>query len=312
MTFQQLKYAIGVAEHRSFNEAAKNLNVSQPSLSASVKDLEREMGVTIFSRTARGVTVTADGAEFLGYARQVLEQTDLLEEKYRGSHPRKKAFSVSTQHYAFAVNAFVQVVRERGEDEYEFTLRETRTHEIIEDVRSLRSEIGVLYLSAFNEKVLNRLFREYALGFTALFTAKPHIFVSASHPLAKKRKVKLEDLAPYPCLSFEQGEHNSFYFSEEILSTLYKPKSVTVSDRATLFNLLIGINGYTISTGVLTEDLNGKAIVAVPLDIAEEITVGCVTRKGAPLSAIGERYVEALSSYLPKKGRSHASSANHS
>lgn len=299
MTLQQLKYAVNVARHRSFNEAAKRLNVSQPSLSASVKELEAEMGVTVFSRTSRGVSVTAEGAEFLGFARQVLEQAELLEERYRGKGPSHRLFSVSAQHYAFAVNAFVAVVREFGGGEYEFTMRETRTREIIDDVRALKSEVGVLYLSSFNEKVLTRLFRESALSFSPLFEAKPHIFVSATHPLAALERVSVEDLEPFPFLSFEQGENESFFLSEEILSTAPRKKNIAVSDRATLFNLLIGLSGYTISTGVLTADLNGNAIVAVPLDIPETITVGYLTRKGLPLSAIAERYVEVLSRYHP-------------
>jgi len=304
MTLQQLKYAIGVAQSLSFSKAADRLYISQPSLSSAIKELESEMNVRIFLRTARGVTVTAEGAEFLGYARQVVEQSELLESRYRDTKPSRYLFSVSTQHYAFAVNAFVDMIRSYGEDEYEFTLRETRTHEIIDDVRGLKSEIGILFLNAFNEKILNKLFRENDLSFTPLFAAKPHIFVSASHPLAKEKKARLEDLEPYPCLSFEQGEHNSFYFSEEILSTLSHRKSITVSDRATLFNLLIGLEGYTISTGVLTADLNGNGIVAVPLEIQDEMTVGYIKHKNMPLSLLGTQYLAALAKFNPgnKKG----------
>jgi len=294
MTLQQLRYAAGVARYRSFNEAASRLFISQPSLSTAIRDLEGEIGLRIFTRTSRGVSVTPEGAEFLGYARQVLEQTELLETRYRGAKQQRRLFSVSTQHYAFAVNAFVDLIRDLGADEYECTLRETRTHEIIDDVRNLRSEIGILYLNEFNAKVLGKLFAEGGLVFTPLFTALPHVFISARHPLAGRKSVKLDDLSEFPCLSFEQGEYNSFHFSEEIQSTLVHRKSVKVSDRATLFNLLIGLNGYTISTGVLTADLNGNAILPVPLELDEEITVGYVTHKTLSLSPAGSLYLEKL------------------
>lgn len=269
-----------MAQSLSISEAATRLFISQPSLSTAIRELEKEAGIAIFSRTSRGVSVTRDGAEFLAYARQIVEQAELLEQRYGNYKPVRRLFSVSTQHYAFAVNAFVETVKDLGADEYECTIRETKTYEILEDVRSLKSDLGILYRNEFNGRVLDRLFHEYDLVFTPLFRAKPHIFVSTSHPLARKKKVSLEDLEPWPCLSFEQGEHNSFHFSEEIHSTRITKKSIHVSDRATLFNLLIGLEGYTISTGILTEDLNGKSIASVPLESADTITVGYVTRKG--------------------------------
>jgi len=294
VTLQQLKYAVAIADKNSMNEAAKALFVSQPSLSNAIKELEREIGVTIFLRNNKGIAITIEGTAFLGYARQVVEQAELLEEKYLGVKPSKQKFGVSTQHYSFAVNAFVDLIKEYGIEEYEFTLREIRTYEIIEDVRSLRSEIGILYLSDFNEKVISKLLKESNLVFEELFSAKPHIFVSLGNPLSKKKLVTLADLEEYPYLSFEQGENNSFYFSEEILSTIEHKKSIKVSDRATLFNLLIGLNGFTISTGIISEALNGKDIVAVPLDINKNIRVGIVTYKGMTLSRLGEIYVKAL------------------
>lgn len=301
MTLQQLRYAVGVARYGSINEAAGKLFVSQPSLSVALKELETELGITLFFRTSKGIIITAEGSEFLAYARQILEQTELLESRYRGSQIPRQLFSVSAQHYAFVVNAFVEVVKELGVDEYECTLRETRTHEIIEDVRNLRSEIGVLYRNDFNGKVLDKLFHDAKLDFIALFTAKPHIFVSAGHPLAKKRKASIDDLADYPCLSFEQGEYNSFHFSEEIQSTLVHRKSIKVSDRATLFNLLIGLNGYTISTGILTADLNGNNIVSVPLNLDEIITVGYITQRNILYSRGAGIFLEKLRTYRRKR-----------
>ncbi|RJE86936.1 LysR family transcriptional regulator [Paenibacillus sp. 1011MAR3C5] len=294
MTLQQLKYVIEVANRGSINEAAKRLFISQPSLSNAIKDLEEEMNISIFERTNKGISLSKEGAEFLSYARQVVEQAELLESRYLNAKPSPQHFSVSTQHYAFAVNAFVSLVQEYGQDEYELALRETKTYEIIEDVKSMRSEIGILYLNEFNGKVINKLLKSANLQFTSLFTAKPHIFVSIKNPLAKQSIVKIEDLQPYPNLSFDQGEYNSFHFSEEILSTLIHKKSIRVNDRATLFNLLIGLNGYTISTGVLSSDLNGNEIIPVPLDVNESINVGWISHKNVALSKLGTSYVEAL------------------
>jgi DNA-binding transcriptional LysR family regulator len=221
MTLQQLKYVVEIVKSGSMSEAAKRLYISQPSLSNAIKDLEKELGFELFIRNNRGITLSVNGSEFLGYARQVVEQTELLETRYFNSKPPRCHFSVSTQHYSFAVNAFVKLIKQYGYEEYEFTLRETRTYEILEDVKSLRSELGILYLSSFNTKVLKNLFQESNLAFQPLFKASPHIFISTKNPLSVKDFVTLEDLQPYPCLSFEQGEYNSFYFSEEILSTVF-------------------------------------------------------------------------------------------
>lgn len=294
MTLQQLKYAIEIATWGSINEAAKRLFISQPSLSNAIKELEAELKITIFERTNKGISISVEGAEFLGYARQVLEQTELLENRYLDAKPSPQHFSVSTQHYAFSVNAFVNLMKKYALEEYEFTLRETKTYEILEDVKNLRSEIGILYLNEFNSKVINKLMKENNLEFTVLFKAAPHVFISARNPLAKQERVTLEDLDSYPCLSFEQGEYNSFHFSEEILSTLSHKKNIRVSDRATLFNLLIGLNGYTISTGVLSADLNGNNIIAVPLDINETITVGWISHKNVTPSRLATAYVQEL------------------
>ncbi len=302
MTLQQLKYIVAIVEHGSLSEAAKRLFVSQPSLSAAVKEIEGEIGTEIFVRTSRGIALSSDGIEFLSYARQILQQTELLEQRYMGKKPSRQLCSLSTQHYAFAVNAFVNLIRRLDTDAYEFTLRETRTFEIIEDVRTLRSEIGILYLNEFNKKVLNKLLNESDLHFHPLFEAEAHIFVSSKHPLAKKKQVALEELEPYPCLTFEQGENNSFYFSEEILSTLSHKKAIRVSDRATLFNLLIGLNGFTISSGVVSSDLNGENIIPVPLDTDERMLIGWISSRKAKLSGFASQYIQELRRVLAEHG----------
>ncbi|AXI07721.1 LysR family transcriptional regulator [Oceanobacillus zhaokaii] len=294
MTLQQLKYVIEVARSRSISNAAQNLFISQPSLSNAIKELEKEMGIMIFSRTNKGIMITPEGSEFLGYARQVVEQAALLENRYADTPSPQQHFAVSAQHYAFAVSAFVRLLKEYDREEYEFTLRETRTYEIIDDVRNLRSEIGVLYLNEFNKKVISKFLREGNLEFHDLFEAKPHIFISSKNPLAKREYVTLSDLDPYPYLSYEQGDYNSFYFSEEILSTLSRPKNIKVSDRATLFNLLIGLNGYTITTGVISQELNGNDIIAVPLKVKERINIGYVTHKNITNSTLANIYIDYL------------------
>ena len=288
MTLLQLKYIVTVAAAGTISEAAKQLYIAQPSLTSAIKELENELGITIFKRTNKGILLSAEGEEFLGYARQVIEQTNLIEERYLGKTP---------VNYSFAVEAFVELLKQYGGEEYDFRIRETQTYELIEDVAKLRSEVGVLYLNSFNEAVLRKTMRENDLKFHRLFIAKPHVFVSTFSPLAKKKIVELDELATYPRLSYEQGEHNSFYFSEEILSTLESKKDIMVSDRATLFNLLIGLNGYTICSGVINEELNGKNIVAVPLAVDDYMEIGYITHSKVGPGKFGTLYIEALKRY---------------
>lgn len=304
MTLQQLKYVIEVARSRSISKAAQVLFISQPSLSNALKELEKEIGIKIFSRTNKGIHVTKEGSEFLGYARQVLEQAELLENRYSNNAASQHHFAVSAQHYAFAVSAFVRLLKDYDRDEYDFTFRETRTYEIIEDVKNLNSEIGIMYINDFNEQVIRKFLREGNLAFHRLFEATPHVFISGDNPLAKKDYVTLEDLEPYPYLLYEQGDYNSFYFSEEILSTLTRPKNIHVRDRATMFNLLIGLNGYTISTGVISQKLNGDNIIAVPLKVDEIINVGYIVHKDIELSPMAETYIAYLQTSIEEERQS--------
>ena len=298
MTLQQLKYIVTVAETGNITEAAKRLFISQPSLTNAIRELEKEMQITIFNRTNKGVAVSNEGDEFLSYARQVLEQVGLLEEKYLNVKEQRPRFSVSCQHYSFAINAFVDVIQEFDANQYDFTLRETQTYEIIEDVSRLKSEIGILYVSSKNEEIIMKLIKQNGLKFEELFMAKPHVFISSKHPLAEREAISLEDLEEYPYLSFEQGEYNSFYFAEEILSTLDRKKNIKVRDRATLFNLVIGLNGYTVSSGVISRELNGENIIARPLLVDEFMRIGTITQKNMPLSRYGNAYMEALQNHI--------------
>lgn len=298
MTLQQLKYIITIAECCSITSAAKKLLISQPSLSTAVSELEKEMGITIFYRNNKGIYLSEEGGKFLSYARQVVEQAALLEGQYKKKEIVRRVFAISAQHYAFVVNAFVALVKEYGESKYEFTLRESRTHDIIEDVRTARSELGVLFLSHFNQEVMLHIIQAANLRFTPLFHAAPHVFISSRNPLAQKRSVTLEELRAYPRLTYEQGINNSFYYAEELHSTVESPKSIIVTDRATLFNLLIGLDGYTISSGILSSDLNGTNIVAIPLQSKETMKIGYIASTDRPLNPVSERYLEHLKNYI--------------
>lgn len=301
MTLQQLRYIVEAARTGTITETAARLFISQPSLTSAIHELEKEMGIQIFRRMSKGIIPTKEGEEFLGYARQVLEQAEILTDHYKGKGGSKKQFCISCQHYSFAVNAFVDLVREYGQEEYDFSIRETQTYEIIEDVASLKSEIGILFLNDFNQAVIRKLLKSRELEFTELFTARPHVFISRSHPLAEHEKITASELSPYPYLSFEQGDHNSFYFSEEIFSEEERRKNIRVRDRATLFNLLIGLNGYTVCSGVIDQKLNGPEIIAVPLDEPSEMRIGWITHKKGRLSPLGEYYLQALKKAVSRR-----------
>lgn len=300
MTLVQLKYVITVAGQNSLNDAAKVLFISQPSLSSAIRSLENQIGFDIFIRSKNGITLTTKGAEFIGYAKSVMEQYELLDAKYISHTEVKKTFSVSMQHYTFAVNAFVELVKQYGMDEYEFEVHETKTYEVIENVKNHKSEIGILYLNDFNKNVLNKMFTEYELQFQPLLECGVYVYMWKGHPLAERKEIALEELDEYPCLGFAQGEHNSFYFAEEVLSTYQYKRFIRANDRATLLNLMVGLNGYTLCSGILCEELNGKEYCAVKLKSDERMTIGYISRKDAPLSSIGKKYLEEIAKYKDK------------
>ena len=297
MTLQQLKYMITVAEKGSITEAAKELFISQPSLSGAIKEVENEAKITIFNRCRSGVALTTDGMEFLGYARQVVQQMELLESRYIDDQPERQRFCISTQHYTFAANAFVEQVKQFGQERYEFILNETQTFQIIMDVRNRFSDLGILYLSMANENVLVKVFEEYDLKFYELFTAAPHVFLRKGHPLADRERISLDALKPYPRLNFVQGAYGSSNFAEELFSNEIAEKCIRVSDRAAIVNFMIGLDGYTISSGIFPRYLHGDAIISVPLDGDETIRIGYILNKDRELSKLGEIYVEALKQY---------------
>lgn len=300
MTLQQLRYAITIADSKSMNEAAKLLFISQPSLSAAIKELENEIEITLFNRTNRGITITPEGNEFLGYARQVVEQYQLIENKYVDKKAVKKKFSVSTQHYTFAVKAFVEMVKDFGMDEYEFAVHETRTYEVIQNVHLAKSELGILYLNEFNKQVLTKIMKENSLEFIPLFECKTYVYLWKGNPLAKKEVITMDDLHEYPCLSFDQGAFNSFYFAEEVLSTYDYKRLIKANDRATMLNLMVGLNGYTLCSGIICEELNGDEYAAIPLKSDETMTIGYIKRKNTMLSSLGDKYINELVKFKNK------------
>ena len=310
MTIQQLRYAVAISEAGSLNKASEILYVAQPSLTSAMQELEKELGITVFSRSGRGVTLTNDGVEFIHYARQVLQQYDGLLEKYGKAGTRKKKFGISTQHYSFAVKSFVELVRRFGMEEYEFAIRETRTRDVIDDVWSGKSEIGILYLSDFNRKPLEKLLHANQLEFHPLAQCDAYVYLWRGHPLAEKPVIRFADLEPYPCLSFEQGAGGSFYYAEEILSTADYPRTIKATDRATMLNLMVGLNGYTLCSGVISEELNGSDYVAVPFDAGEDavgkcMEIGYLTKKNMILSSMAQLYVQELDRYLKHYQEKH-------
>ncbi len=294
MTLQQLKYADAVASCGSLSEAARRLFVTQPTLTESIRALEEELRIALFSRTRRGVTVTREGEEFLASARQILDDAARIQAKYTGKAVRLPQFAVSCQHYAFAVEAFIEVVRAHDADAYDYTLRETVTSEIIDDVARHRSEVGVLYLSKRNQAALTQILKKEELAFEELFVARPHVFVARKHPLAREAVIRPDQLDAYPFISFEQGSENALYYAEEVMPTLARKKNIRVRDRATMTNLFLGLDGFTVASGAVSRQLNGPDVVAIPLDFDDEIRVGLVRRAAVPLSRLGAEYAAAL------------------
>lgn len=304
MTIQQLNYVITISEKGSLNKAAEVLFVTQPSLTSAVRELEKELGITLFNRGGKGVTLTNDGAEFIQYARQVVTQYDRLLEKYgKGGNLRKK-FGISCQHYSFAVKSFVEMVKQFDTDEYEFAIRESKTRDVIEDVTTGKSEVGILYLSDFNRKAIGKFLKSNQLEFHPLIKCEPYVYLWKGHPLAGKKSIRLEELRDYPCLSFEQGPSGAFYFSEEILSTYDYIRTIKATDRATMLNLMVGLNGYTLCSGIICEELNGSDYVAVAFEDEEEevaagrMEIGYIVKENMILSQMGEKYIKELRRYL--------------
>ncbi len=303
MTLQQIHYALEVASMGSMNKAAEKLYISQPTLTSAIKELESETGIQIFQRTSRGVIVTTDGSEFLASARQLYQQYEWLMDQYGEERKIKQKFGISTQHYSFAVKAFVEMVKKYDTLNYEFAIRETKTAEVIEDVASGRSELGILFMSDYNKKILKKLLVENSLEFRPLIECAAYVYIWKGHPLASHSSISFEELQEYPCLSFEQGEKSSAYLAEEILTDRDYPRVIHANDRATMLNLMVGLNGYTLCSGIICEELNGSDYLAVPFEADRNnknsaMNIGYITRRGSKLNSIGETYIQELQHYF--------------
>ncbi len=310
MTLSQIFYAITISEQGSFNKASEVLYISQPSLTEAIKELEKELHITIFNRSGRGVTLTSDGRDFISYARELYQQYNNIMEKYGENGRRKKKFAVSTQHYSFAVKSFVELVKKLNIDEYEFAIREQQTQQVIEDVSTLNSEIGILYLSDFNAALMSKVLRSSGVEFHKLIECDAYVYLWKGHPLAHHQSIGFDELAQYPCLSFEQGGSGSLYFAEEILTGFPYPRTIKATDRATMLNLMIGLNGYTLCSGIICEELNGSDYIAVPYEPdeahpSEKMMIGYITKKKMMLSVVGQLYIDELKKQLGVKNADH-------
>lgn len=299
MTLQQLLYSVKIAETKSMNKAAAELFISQPALSSAIHDLEEELNIEIFIRNQRGIIVTSEGENFLRYARQIVEMSNMLKDRYADEEMKTNKFSVSMQHYSFAVEAFMTLAEKFKLNDYELAVHETKTSEVIDNVEKFRSELGIIYQSSFNKKAIDKILADRLLEFVPLFDCSVYAYISAEHPLAKKKSVSLEDLFDYPCLSFEQGDNNSFYYAEEMFPTHKYNRVIKADDRATMLNLMTGMNGFTLCSGIICEKLNGDGYTAIPLETDERMTIGYIKRKNMPLSKLGERYITILKGYKP-------------
>lgn len=297
VTIQQLKYIVSVVENGTITEAAKKLYISQPSLSNAIKDIEEEVGITIFIRSRAGIVVTPEGMEFVGYARQVLRQMELLEDKYISHTPGKIRFGVSSPQYVFSTNAFVDIVEEFGKERFEFILHETTVHQILDDVKNQFSDLGIIYVSRENEQAMRKTLEENKLSFYELFTVKPQVFVRASHPLAEQSCVQLEELQRYPRINFMQGKEDHAHFSDELYGDLSNDKSIRITDTGSLVNLLLGTDAYTISNGFFPRYLQGTKIVGIPLAEDEVMSIGYILSEKQELSELGRVYIDKLKQY---------------
>lgn len=300
MTLQQLLYSVKIAETKSMNKAAAELFISQPALSSAIHELEEELDIEIFIRNQRGIIVTTEGENFLSYARQIVEMSNMLKDRYTSEEMKTNKFSVSMQHYSFAVEAFMTLAEKFKLHDYELAVHETKTAEVIENVEKFRSELGIIYQNEFNKKAIDKILGDKNLEFVSLFECAVYVYMSAEHPLANKKSVTFEELCDYPCLSFEQGENNSFYYAEEMFPMHKYNRIIKADDRATMLNLMTGMQGFTLCSGIICEKLNGDGYTAIPLESEERMNIGYIKRKNMPLSKLGVKYISILETYQPK------------
>ncbi|MCR5625424.1 MAG: LysR family transcriptional regulator [Lachnospiraceae bacterium] len=295
MTITQIKYVLVVANSSSIREAATKLYVSQPALSASIRELEEELGILIFERTNKGISLTDDGREFLTYAKKVIGQYEILEDRYISKNSDKERFSVSTQHFNFPIKAFTNVIKENYPEKFAFSIHETKTMEVLEDVRSLKSEVGIISFSGANEKVIKKIMKEYGLVFTPLMIRETYAYVWKDHELAGRKEISIEELSDYTCVSFDQSDNSNFYLTEEAMADYDFKKHVKSDDRATSMEIIAELHGYAIGSGLLAgDDVILKGLVSIKLKEEDPLTIGYIVRKGANMSVYGEAFVKEL------------------
>jgi DNA-binding transcriptional LysR family regulator len=298
MNVTQLKYVLETANSSSMREASTKLYVSQPALSASIHDLEDELGILIFERTNKGISLTDEGREFLIYAKKAVGQYEILEDRYLSRNSEKERFSVSTQHYNFSIKAFTEVIRNINPDKYVFFIHETKTKEVLDDVASLKSEVGIISFSGSNEALIKKLFRDYRLEFTPLMQRETFIYVWKGHKLAGRKEISIGEMKDYPCISFDQSSDGNFYLTEEAMADYSFDKMIKSDDRATTMELIAELGGYSIGSGMLSkEDSVLKGLVAIKMIEEDPLTIGYITRKGSALSRYGREYVKELLKY---------------
>lgn len=306
MTVLQLKYVVAISTCVSMREASSKLYVSQPALSATIRDLEEELGIRIFDRTNKGIKLTEEGNEFLVFAKQAVSQYELIEHKYLMPDDGKDYYTISMQHYVFAVHAFVDLIKRRQVNSYSYLIKETRTDEVLHNVRDYRSEIGVLAYAKSNKNIMNKLFREYTLEFYPLMVCDTYAYLSKDHPLAHKKELSVDELKEYPCISFDQTNETEYYLSEEALAGYQFRKIIRSNDRATSCEIMTMLNGFAIGTGIMIDSNALKdAFISIKLKEEDPLTVGYIVKKDHVLSEFGKLYIKELEKYCTIENKSN-------
>lgn len=298
MNIQQIRYVLEVAGASSIREAAAKLFISQPALSSSIRELEEELGILLFDRTNKGISITDEGREFLVYAKKALGQYEILEDRYLSKDSDKEHFSVSTQHYNFAIKAFTEVIRNNYPEKFVFSIHETKTRDVLEDVRTLRSEVGIISFSGANEGVFRKIFKEYQLDFTPLMKRDTYVYVWEDHEFAGRKEISLDELSDYPCVTFDQSDDSNFYLTEEAMADYDFRKMIKSDDRATTMEIIADLHGYSIGSGMLAgDDVILKGLVSIKLKEEDPLLIGYITRQGSEMSVYGKAYIEELLKY---------------
>ena len=309
MTLQQINYLLTIAECSSMNKAAEKLFIAQPTLTGAVREVEKEIGISVFHRTHRGVTPTVEGEEFLLRIRRVYQQYEEVMESYGDDVKCRRKFAVSMQHYSFAVNAFIRMAKHYDSNQFDLALRETKTIDVINDVSTLKSEIGIIYICETNQRVITKLLKEHELDFTPIIECPASVYLARSHPLAGEKELTVDQLDPYPCLSFEQGGETDIYFAEEIMIEHAYQKTVKATDRATMMNLMEGLNGYTLCSSIYSEKLSGDQFLVIPFksdeDALSTMTIGYITKKNWELSSMGRQFLDEIEAVLDESRKLH-------